>query len=278
MEVLDIGGKEYVKASQAADKAGYTSDYVGQLCRSGAIDAHLVGRSWYVDVEELMTHRKGARRSARRKAREQVKKAIEQHKKEEADNIPKYLRHSDRSRRATYEADEHELIPAVQKSPKNKGKSTNKETETVKLPVTTQPDYAPTPSTTKHPVLDTSTEEMGQETASDFLSHASSDAVITTKIAHSDVLTSNEEELSQEHKVPRKLVKVAIVAFLFGVIFVSFFAEAVWVFSAERNGEVEYYYTIHTSHVLQPFSWLYEMTTSYIGISVTSTTVFQNTG
>lgn len=111
MDTVEIGGKQYVKAREAAKKAGYTADYVGQLCRSGAIDAHLVGRSWYVDVDELAAHRVQAKRNSRVKARAQVKKTLEEQKQQEekADGM-KYLSHS---AAVAYSADERELLPTV---------------------------------------------------------------------------------------------------------------------------------------------------------------------
>ena len=48
MEILVLDGKTYVKASKAAKDLGYATDYVGQLCRNDQIDAHLIGRTWYV--------------------------------------------------------------------------------------------------------------------------------------------------------------------------------------------------------------------------------------
>src|SRR3989338_7576807 len=56
---LDIfsSGKEYISASRAAQKSGYASDYIGQLCRSGKISGSLVGRTWYVDYAELVEYK-----------------------------------------------------------------------------------------------------------------------------------------------------------------------------------------------------------------------------
>lgn len=119
MEVLEIGEKKYLKASQAAKKAGYTSDYVGQLCRSGEIDAHLVGRSWYVDVDQLTAHRTEKKRQSRLKAREQVKKAIADQQTVSAER-PRFLRHlkvNVHGKPATYASDDRELIPLVHKHP-----------------------------------------------------------------------------------------------------------------------------------------------------------------
>jgi hypothetical protein len=78
METLTLNGKRYVKASKAAKDYGYASDYVGQLCRTGAVDAHLVGRTWYVNPDMLSVHRIEKKRNSRAKAREYAKKSIEE--------------------------------------------------------------------------------------------------------------------------------------------------------------------------------------------------------
>lgn len=57
MEVITIDGVEYVKAAQLARQFKYTSDYVGQLCRAGKVDAKLVGRTWYVNPDSLAGHK-----------------------------------------------------------------------------------------------------------------------------------------------------------------------------------------------------------------------------
>lgn len=77
MEVLELNGKRYSKASTAAREVGYAVDYVGQLCRAGKIDAQLVGRSWYVPLDELRRHKDEAKRSSRLKARQRVKETLE---------------------------------------------------------------------------------------------------------------------------------------------------------------------------------------------------------
>lgn len=57
MESVIFDGKEYTKASVLAEKFRYTSDYLGQLCRGKKVDARLVGRAWYVNLESLEQHR-----------------------------------------------------------------------------------------------------------------------------------------------------------------------------------------------------------------------------
>lgn len=57
MEAVIFDGKEYVKASVVAERFKYTQDYLGQLCRGKKIDARLVGRAWYINLESLHGHK-----------------------------------------------------------------------------------------------------------------------------------------------------------------------------------------------------------------------------
>jgi hypothetical protein len=110
MEVLVLDGKNYVKAAKAASDLGYASDYVGQLCRSGQVDAHLIGRTWYVNQDELGTHRLEKKRMSRVKAREHAKKAISQVHRLKVNETS-----DSREANIRYERDEHELIPQPRK-------------------------------------------------------------------------------------------------------------------------------------------------------------------
>ena len=106
MEVLVLDGKNYVKASKAAKELGYATDYVGQLCRSGQVDAHLIGRTWYVNQEQLGSHRVEKKRISRVKAREQAKKAIEEHRLKVTETTNSY-----KNIDIQYQEDDRELIP-----------------------------------------------------------------------------------------------------------------------------------------------------------------------
>jgi hypothetical protein len=116
MEILVLNGKTYVKASRAARDLGYTSDYVGQLCRGGHVDAHLVGRSWYVNMEELGTHRVEKKRLSRVKAREQAKRMLEERRREESNKT----KNSYTNIKIRYETDPSDLIPPIEKERKLK--------------------------------------------------------------------------------------------------------------------------------------------------------------
>lgn len=57
MEQVVLDGITYTKAATVAKQFGYTSDYIGQLCRTGKVRCERVGRSWFVDVSSVVDHR-----------------------------------------------------------------------------------------------------------------------------------------------------------------------------------------------------------------------------
>ncbi len=57
METVRVEGVTYTKVATIAKKFRYTTDYVGQLCRSGKVDCQFVGRAWYVSEESLLRHK-----------------------------------------------------------------------------------------------------------------------------------------------------------------------------------------------------------------------------
>lgn len=110
MEALVLDGKNYVKASKAARDLGYAADYVSQLCRSNQVDAHLIGRTWYVNQEQLSAHRTDKKRTSRLKAREHAKKTIEEHRLRIHKKQNNYTNIDIR-----YEKDSTDLIPKTRK-------------------------------------------------------------------------------------------------------------------------------------------------------------------
>jgi hypothetical protein len=57
MDTVMFDGVEYVKAAVVAKQFRYTADYIGQLCRGKKIDARLVGRTWFVNLDSLKEHK-----------------------------------------------------------------------------------------------------------------------------------------------------------------------------------------------------------------------------
>ena len=77
MDHITLGEKTLIKSSVLAKKLGYTSDYIGQLCRSQKVSAKLVGRTWYVDEESVREHKKGRYRSTREVAKKNFHAAVQ---------------------------------------------------------------------------------------------------------------------------------------------------------------------------------------------------------
>lgn len=57
-EEIIIDNVEYVSSKRAAEISGYAQDYVGQLARSGAIDAKRIGGLWYISLSSIESHKK----------------------------------------------------------------------------------------------------------------------------------------------------------------------------------------------------------------------------
>lgn len=72
MERVVLDGVSYVRVADAAEQFGYTSDYVGQLCRGKKVNARLVGRAWYVNIDSIKEYRQA--KHDKRKVRSSEKK------------------------------------------------------------------------------------------------------------------------------------------------------------------------------------------------------------
>lgn len=55
-----IDGETYISSKRAAELGKYTQDYVGQLSRSGQIQARRIGGLWYVSADSLVKYAKKA--------------------------------------------------------------------------------------------------------------------------------------------------------------------------------------------------------------------------
>jgi hypothetical protein len=108
-----------------AKKFRYTTDYLGQLCRGKKIDARLVGRAWYINLDSLLEHRANRHKSIvpseilpkkeinNYLSRVDVKPAL----KHKTLRILKSKGGVFTEVPVKYESDEHALIPRVQSRP-----------------------------------------------------------------------------------------------------------------------------------------------------------------
>lgn len=58
MDELIIAGNKYISSKRAAKLTGYTTDYLGQLCRADKIHCKLLGRNWYIGEEAVIEQKK----------------------------------------------------------------------------------------------------------------------------------------------------------------------------------------------------------------------------
>ncbi|MDP3726532.1 MAG: hypothetical protein Q8R36_05050, partial [bacterium] len=54
-------GKKYISSKRAAEISGYANDYIGQLCRKGKLECHLIGKTWFVSENSLLKHKNETR-------------------------------------------------------------------------------------------------------------------------------------------------------------------------------------------------------------------------
>ena len=82
---VEIGNKKFQNVKDAASLSGYSRDYIGRLAREQKIDAHQIGRQWFVSMESLQKYAKAAEQDfqkrqqklseERRREREAVQRA-----------------------------------------------------------------------------------------------------------------------------------------------------------------------------------------------------------
>jgi hypothetical protein len=125
MDTVEIKGVLYKKSSLIAEDFGYTTDYVGQLCRAKKVAAQMVGRSWYVDpksVENYREHRyeneeeseDGVSKDqdsspASRSSAQHELSGLSPLRHRQGFALPQYVRE------LSYEEDTSELVPLVKK-------------------------------------------------------------------------------------------------------------------------------------------------------------------
>ena len=66
-----------ISSKQAALFSGYAPDYIGQLCRSGKLDAVMIGKTWFVVEDSLKSHMDKIREEALAKEQEAILKGRE---------------------------------------------------------------------------------------------------------------------------------------------------------------------------------------------------------
>jgi len=110
---LILNGVKYISSKRASGLTGYSKDYVGQMCRSGKIDAKLVGRNWYVNEYSILEHQE------KNKGNYAVDNKDDDNKEETQDNLLNSVKIKYHSEIPIYntEIDEVPLNPELVKKP-----------------------------------------------------------------------------------------------------------------------------------------------------------------
>lgn len=82
-------GDKYISAKRAAEITGYTSDYVGQLSRTGKVNSKLVGRTRFVEGRGIIEY---AKNNSGKVIDEKVREAEKEQKKAERERKAPRLR------------------------------------------------------------------------------------------------------------------------------------------------------------------------------------------
>jgi hypothetical protein len=72
---LILQDKNYISARRVHELFGYTSDYVGQLCRAGKLDAKMIGRAWFVTMKSVIDYQAHLDEIAKTKVKDRKKTA-----------------------------------------------------------------------------------------------------------------------------------------------------------------------------------------------------------
>lgn len=119
METISVEGKEYVKAKEIARELGYTTDYIGQLCRAEKVNAKLVGRSWYVDPDSVRDHKDSRYRSVKETSKRVLEEQLQDIRKEQQEvkqaHFYEHRSFLKKHPEISYASDESDLFPSPKK-------------------------------------------------------------------------------------------------------------------------------------------------------------------
>lgn len=76
---LFADGSRYISAGDAAAVYGFTRDYVGKLCRDGAVRAKRVGSRWFVSEESLVTFILGQQHAHKRRRKDLAEQRVREY-------------------------------------------------------------------------------------------------------------------------------------------------------------------------------------------------------
>ena len=244
MDTLDIDGVQFVKAGRAAKDAGYTPDYVGQLCRGGKIESRFIGRTWYIRDGVLEEYKREKFRQNANKTTKDIKKQLQgqdEHTTHRSSYVPVY-RKNVLNADITYSSDETTTHIPTTKSilheenvvPERKIKQQNEEiqeekelrqAENVNVPSTSS--YIPirviktTPGVSKNKMSNPKTIQR--------------DVATSTESKSKDFTSYKEEVVKEDYALPTPSRILPTLVSIMGLIIIvgALFVQNIWVYQIE---------------------------------------------
>jgi hypothetical protein len=202
MQELVLNGKTYVKATDIAKHLGYTSDYVGQLCRAGKVDAERVGRAWYVVPDTIHEHKQTRYRSNQAKSKEAVAAYRAAQHNEPASEAPRRPSHAHHLQVHHYEHDTTDLIPTPQKT-----SSAERVRESTTSPTESQPTLKTVKVESVAKPRTFTAEKTGEARFTGTLTIATADTEEITSTASVMPSAAHPEEATVSHQIPLRKVQ-----------------------------------------------------------------------
>jgi len=110
-----VEGRAYISTKEAAVLTGYTSDYIGQLCRKGVIATALVGKDRYVSEEEVFSYAQKGGKDIAEKSDKQTSFGTARLSEEKEQEGMRESGQEKHYAQFTYEAEETVILPLLKK-------------------------------------------------------------------------------------------------------------------------------------------------------------------
>jgi hypothetical protein len=114
---LFFDGKEYISASRASKKLGYSQDYIGELIRKEKVPGKMIGRTWYVELESLLEHKKSKKVKQKKSENKKQDREKSRNPVYSLNEISPILLIS--RTKLKYGKDDAPVLPVIQKAPRD---------------------------------------------------------------------------------------------------------------------------------------------------------------
>jgi len=113
---LFLDGKEFISAGRASKKLGYAQDYIGELIRTEKVPGRMIGRTWYVDIQALLEHKKNRKTKNRKIEKPLIEQIVKNPENAENQEIPVFSKIEVSPKTIfVYETEDRPKLPEIKK-------------------------------------------------------------------------------------------------------------------------------------------------------------------